>query len=414
MGLLRYIVDAVREGRTDDVAMIPVSIVYDELHEVAEYARESRGAPKERESLGWMVKNFRAQRRHRGGRIYVRFGEPLSLRASVHPDASPDEADLELQKLAFEVATRINSVTPITAAALVSMVLSATDGKALTARELHRALQPFLAQIRARSLPLAASAESLDSVDGVASVLDSLADNHTIDRYDRGTETVYRITSGQSHAAAFYRNTILHHFVPGAIAELALVAASESGNDRLDAFWDEAYHLRDLLKFDFFFEQREAFRKTLATDLNGRLPAWESQLVEGVHPNELLDQLQPLLAFGVLRPFIEAYLIVAHVLVNEPTVAAVDDEKAFVAKCLAIGEQYRRQERVRSPEAVSKPLFATAVQLANHRDLTRPGPGLEERRAQLVAELADVARRLDIIEDRTHAAMGPTIGIERW
>src|SRR5262245_13145210 len=414
MGLLRYIVDAVREGRADDVAMVPVSIVYDELHEVAEYAREARGAPKERESLAWMVKNFRAQRRRRGGRIYVRFGEPLSLRASVHPDASQEEADLELQKLAFEVATRINAVTPITAAALVSIVLSATDGKALTARELHRALQPFLAQIRARSLPLAASAESLDTVDGVTAVLDSLAHNRTIDKYDRGTEAVYRITTGQSHAAAFYRNTILHHFVPGAIGELALVSASESGDDRLDAFWDEAFRLRDLLKFDFFFEQRDAFRKTLATDLNERLPAWENQLVEGVHPDELLDQLQPLLAFGVLRPFIEAYLIVAHVLGSEPTVIAVEDEKAFVAKCLAIGEQYRRQERVRSPEAVSKPLFATALQLANTRDLARPGTGVEERRTQFVAELADVARRLDVIEDQTHAVMGPAVGVESW
>ncbi len=58
----------------------------------------------------------------------------------------------------------------------------------------------------------------------------------------------------------------------------------------------------------------------------------------------------------MLRPFVEAYLIVAHVLLREPTVAAVDD-KAFVAKCLAVGEQYVRQQRVRSPEAVSKPLF---------------------------------------------------------
>jgi len=320
-----------------------------------------------------------------------------------------------LQKLAFEVATRINAVTPITAAALVSIVLSATDGKALTARELHRALQPFLAQIRARNLPLAASAESLDTVDGVGTVLSSLAQNRTVDAYDRGTDPVYRITSGQSHAAAFYRNTILHHFVPGAIGELALVSASESrSDDRLDAFWAEAFRLRDLLKFDFFFEQRDAFRKTLATDLNERVPAWENRLVEGEHPDELLDQLQPLLSFGVLRPFVEAYLIVAHVLVGEPTVAAIDDEKAFLAKCLAIGEQYRRQERIKSPESVSKPLFATALQLANHRDLTRPGPGLEQRREEFVAELTDVARRLDIVEEQTHVAMRPAVGIESW
>jgi glycerol-3-phosphate O-acyltransferase len=83
MGLLGYIVDAVREGRVDDVAMVPVSIMYDQLHEVAEYAAEVRGAQKQSESLAWMVRSARQQRRHRGGRIYVRFGEPLSLRAYV-------------------------------------------------------------------------------------------------------------------------------------------------------------------------------------------------------------------------------------------------------------------------------------------------------------------------------------------
>ena len=91
-------------------------------------------------------------------------------------------------------------------------------------------------------------------------------------------------------------------------------------------------------------------------------------------------------------------------------VVALADTLHFIEQC----EQYRRQERVRSPEAVSKPLFAAALQLAGHRDLTRPGPGLEERRAQFVTELADVARRLDLIEDQTHAAMGPSVGVERW
>src|SRR5205807_9650294 len=136
----------------------------------------------------------------------------------------------------------------------------------------------------------------------------------------RGGRPVYAVAQGQHHAAAFYRNTIIHHFVDGAIAELALVHAAECGDeDRLDAFWAEAYRLRDLLKFDFFFEQREAFRKALATELNERLPGWENQLLEGEHPDALLEQLQPLHAFGVLRPVVEAYLIVAHALLREPT-----------------------------------------------------------------------------------------------
>ena len=54
MGLLRYIVDAVREGRADDVAMVPVSIVYDELHEVAEYRARPAARPRRRSRWrGW-------------------------------------------------------------------------------------------------------------------------------------------------------------------------------------------------------------------------------------------------------------------------------------------------------------------------------------------------------------------------
>ena len=393
MGLLRYIVDAVRDGRTDDVAMVPVSIMYDELHEVREYAREVRGAPKEAESLGWMLRTLRAERAHRGGRIYVRFGEPLSLRAALRPDATQEEADLELQKLAFEVSTRINAVTPITATSLVCLVLLSVRGRAVTLNELHQSVNRLLAHLRKRRLPLAASAEKLDMVEGLRSVLGSLATNKTIETYDRGTEPVYSVAPGQHHAAAFYRNTIIHHFVTGAIGELSLVYAA--------------------LKFDFFFEQRDAFRNALATELNERLPGWENQLIEGIHPNELLEQLRPLSSFGVLRPFVEAYLIVADTLLREPTVAAVDD-KAFIAKCLAVGDQYVRQQRVRSPSAVSKPLLATALKLAENRELTRPAPGLEERREAFAAELGEVARHIDVVEQQAYAAAGGSLTAVAW
>ena len=79
---------------------------------------------------------------------------------------------------------------------------------------------------------------------------------------------------GHHLAAAFYRNTIVHYFVGGAIGELALVHAAELRRpaDRVDAFWAEAYRLRDLLKFDFFFEQRERSASTLA-DGAPRAPA---------------------------------------------------------------------------------------------------------------------------------------------
>src|SRR5262249_20789277 len=79
LGLLAYVIDACREGRTDDIVLVPTSIAYDQLQEVGEFAHESKGGVKAAESFGWLVRAYREQR-GRFGRIYVRFGEPLSVR----------------------------------------------------------------------------------------------------------------------------------------------------------------------------------------------------------------------------------------------------------------------------------------------------------------------------------------------
>ena len=46
LGLLSYAADAYRQGRVDDIALLPVSITFDQLHEIAEYAEYARGASK--------------------------------------------------------------------------------------------------------------------------------------------------------------------------------------------------------------------------------------------------------------------------------------------------------------------------------------------------------------------------------
>jgi glycerol-3-phosphate O-acyltransferase len=226
------------------------------------------------------------------------------------------------------------------------------------------------------------------------------------------------VRRGHHLAAAFYRNTIVHFFVAGSIAEVAMVHAAELEvvpDERLDAFWTEVDRLRHLLQFDFFFEQRERFRTNVDDELRGRLPDWEEQLADGVEPTVLLDKIQPLNAYAVLRPFIEAYLIVARALVRAPEGEQIERKK-FVRRCLALGEQWVQQQRVRSPEAVSKHVFQPALLLAEHRGLLEAAPDVEERRRRFVEELADVARRIDIIEERTEHTAGrshPDAPVER-
>jgi len=412
LGLLNYVIDAYTDGRVDDVTMLPVSVIYDQLHEVSEYAIEAGGGRKQKESLGWMIRAFRAQRGG-FGKIYVRFGEPLSLRDAMEAIGAEDRS-MQLQRLGFDIATRINAATAITASALVSLVLLSARDRSMTASEIHASLRPLLHRIDDRHLPLASSAEALDTVEGVRAAAASLVATRTIECYDAGDEPVFGVAASQRHAAAFYRNTVVHYFVHGAIAELALLhAAEQRDGDRLAAFWDAAFRLRDLIKFDFFFEPREGFRRALTYEVAGRMPGWEEQLREGVDPLSLVHDLETPSAFGVLRPFVEAYMIAARVLCQSSTDVAVE-EKPFVKRCVSLGGQLVRQRRVRSPEAVSRPLLSTALQLAAHRKLTEPGPDLAARRAEFADELVDVARLIDMAEQHTYAAWGQSVAATPW
>src|SRR5207244_744803 len=157
LGLLAYLVDAVHDGRCDDFVLQPVSIVYDELLDVEEHARSATGAAKTPESFTRLVSYARAQRtRYSRGDIHVAFGEPLSVREHLTSEltqaveeGAPDA--LPLQKLAFEVAVRINSVTPITPPALITMALLWAD-RALTVDQLLALLIRYADYVEERGI----------------------------------------------------------------------------------------------------------------------------------------------------------------------------------------------------------------------------------------------------------------------
>ena len=85
LGLLSYVADAYLDGRSDDILLQPVSISFDQLREIAEYAEYARGAEKKPENLSWLYKFIKSQGDRNFGKIYVRFPEPVSMRQYLGP-----------------------------------------------------------------------------------------------------------------------------------------------------------------------------------------------------------------------------------------------------------------------------------------------------------------------------------------
>jgi len=423
LGLLAYVVDSFRRGHAEDVYLIPVSIAYDQIQDVGDYVAEQRGGRKKKESFGWFLGVVRSIRR-RYGNIHINFGEPLSLRQALaeiggsaeHDDAAgsngahapdPDERALPLQKVAFEVAVRINHATPITPTSLLTLSLLGVGDKAVTLDEIERSIANLLDYVKRRRLPATDAPDyELATRAGIQRALDSLAESGVVSVFREGLEPVYAIGADQHLTAAYYRNTIIHFFVNGAILELALLAAGEEGvADPAHELFEEAYRLRDLLKFEFFFAPREEFRRELVEELAVRQPDWERILRSApADVRAAAVRLKPLLAHRVIRPFLEAYQVVADMLCTLAPATAFD-EGAFLSSCVALGKQYRLQRRIRSAESVSKVLFQTALSLARNRELL-PDPatgaadaaGLAERRRAFAHEIRDVVRRIEAID----------------
>ena len=392
-GLLSYVADSFRRGKSNEVYLIPTSIGYDQIVDLDSYSAEQRGEGKETEGAGWLVRTVR-RLKLRSGKVHVRFGEPLSLAKEISLASEPDEHTLAIQKLAFEVSRRINEVTPITPTSLVTIALLANEQTALSLGEITERLVELNQYIAERRLP-STFADAIDTAQEIEAVLHAVVEQDIVSVFDGGPDRVWRIQPDQHHAAAYYRNTIVHFFVNGAIAELALVKASEATSGLGEVFWSEVMRLRDLLKFEFFFSDKETFREEIHQELAHVDGAWEDRLTEGPDSaKEFLRGLRIFKAHWSLRPFLEAYQVVADLLAvaDDPL-----DEKQVIEKSLSLGKQYRLQNRITTEESVSQVLFATAYELAVNRGLTLPDVEQNDLRA-FSGEIQDVLRRVAVID----------------
>ncbi|MBD0323397.1 MAG: glycerol-3-phosphate 1-O-acyltransferase, partial [Aldersonia sp.] len=317
-GLLHYLASAVRTNRVDDVILVPISITYERLNELAAIAVEQLGGGKPAEGLSWFVNYMRSQQRS-AGKVYVRFGAPLSARERLQANGDPldpaeedpegdvsEEARRAVQKLAFEIAVGIDDVTPITVNSVVTLALLGVQDRALTCAEVLAVVARVLDYIEQRKIPRG-DLDVLRTTEGLVAVLEELATAKVVTVYDGGDEPVYSIEPGQHLVAAFYRNSGVHWFLNRSLLELAALAAAEQPTTAsAEQGIIEADQLRDLLKYEFFFPDRDTFHRQMLAELETVAPQWRQEAPTAL---ELLDRLTAsgfMMVHRTLRSFFDA------------------------------------------------------------------------------------------------------------
>jgi glycerol-3-phosphate O-acyltransferase len=391
-GLLKYVLEACHATDARNIHIIPISISYDLIRDVEEYATEQTSRGKGAESLRWFIGYIRSLARPMG-KIYVDIGEPVVL------DKSPDPEDrLALSKIAFEVAVAANEVTPITFPSLATMSLLGAAPKALTQNEVVADLRALLRWAQARNLRISQDFDPAYA-DQIQNLLGIMLDEGIVTRYDEGPEVVYGIGLNQHSVASYYRNTVIHFFVNKAIIELALLKASENeGPNALDVFWTEVDQLRDLFKFEFFYAPTEEFHQQVREELDRYDRDWPTLLSQGtVGFGQLLNRMTPLVSHVTLLIYTEAYSVVAALAARLAHSQSLEEE-ACVTEALKFGRQAYLQRRISSEASIGKLLFSNGFKMLQSRRLTDAGgPILAEQRLEQSRQLRDLLRRLDLI-----------------
>ena len=275
-------------------------------------------------------------------------------------------------------------------------------------------MRPILGYLRDHPTTPTTLGTQLEDAGWVSSALDKLTESGVLNRFTGGEQTVWYIAPEQHLVAAFYRNTLIHLLINRAIAELATFMAREHGvGDLREAIWNYAMSLRQLLKFDFFFASRAEFNEELRTEVALFDPDWEGQRVrEPVVTREQLElwfeRSRPHLAHLILRPYFDAYRVVADELVLWPHDREIDQE-SFLERCLGFGQQQVLQGKLHSAESVTLELFRNALQLAEHRGLLS-GTGREVRQmrkafAENVRQIVDDLDKLSRLQS-AHGVAG--------
>ncbi len=396
-GLFNYVVESILRTRLYDVTFIPVSVAYDQITEVEDYSIEQRGQKKKPEGITWPLRFLRRGRSR--GQIHLRFGEGLTIRDLTEPaelEAGIDDQRKQIlvPTLAFEVAVRMNAATPITAIAIVTLILLASGNRAQSLAEIQALARAGAALIRHRRLEIVGRSTFRDA-DAVRATLHELHVTGIVSYLDEGTERLYTISPDQHHNAAYYRNTAIHYFILDAFVEIALLDAASSTGDRVEAFFRRTSELRELFKFEFYLPRRADYRTEIEMRVRDRFEDWEEILRDGdAKMHDTLSAVQPLVAHGVLRSFVDAYRIVANVLAAAGADPVID-KNAFLSRCLKTGKQQLLQSRIFSAESVSKSLYETGLKLAKYKGLLAAGES--EARHDFHAEFRQITKRLDDI-----------------
>jgi glycerol-3-phosphate O-acyltransferase len=427
LGMLGMLMDGIRRGELKDLQFVPININYERIVEQGAYKKELTGGEKETESAAGLVKAGRVLR-HRYGRVYVSFEEPVRLSDYLAARGIDDPVGLEedalrsvTRRLGYSLMRKILEATVVTPTGLAATVLLSHERRGISEKRLLGRigfLATFLTRRGARlsnTIQAAlnrqaaeiASSEASSDAEGhlarghalravIAEAIELLVRAKLVERTERDGEMLLSVPEEARIELDHYRNNVLGLIAPDALIATAIRAGEPTDTEHLAA---EVRRLSYWFRLEFIYEvginYQANFNETFAR-------MQDDGLVDVDEDGRVLPSAPRILDFlrGTVLHLVEGYWIAADALRAFGQGALTD--KDWVRHAREHGEREYLEGDIRRAEAVSTALLKNALQLFLLEGLVTKTPGRGRKQPAVYrlaedTELTDVAFRRDDI-----------------
>ncbi len=354
MGILSSIVDAFYQGVSEDVLFVPTSFTYESVLEEKTYLAEQSGSVKKEESI-WDILRISKYLKKRQGKVYIRFGEPLSLQDCLK-GTKAEEKRVKVEELAHQLTYGINKSSLVTPISLTSMALLSHPRKMISRQELSLKVQTYLDYLRFKECPLSEPLKKFE----VSAFHESLRQFKTqgfLEEYEDEGEILYHILEPKRGQLDYYKNISIHFFV--SLAVLCRICNSIPTDVIPRHQLAEDYRfLQQLFCYEFTFSTRQSLPEHLEKLLNY---LQQKQAIQVSDTEVKILRSGPLKTFAsLLQNFFESYWLVWRTL---PLLGNSRWEQRELLKYLTHkGEILLLREEIKLPEANFKFNLQNALQ----------------------------------------------------
>jgi len=370
MGLLAILIQAVEEGFINDLVFVPSSICYDRIPEEESYLKEITGGTKVDENLGQLIRARRFLKK-RYGRVYVQFGEPLSLQRYVERQnldiakLPPRDRHAMYRDFAYRIINAINQASLVTPHALVASALLTTPSLGISMAEFQKNCRCFYDYLMTRGVRLSRTLKNYAAVidDTLRNLEKAKLVGKLKDVDDDLEDEVFSLEDDNRITLEYYKNNIIHFLLPAAFVSTSILA-QQTFRFSMAQLLEDAAFMKKFFKFEFVYDNELGNDKMVAEVLEafaamGLVVATEQSPSD--QPYVLTHRgMQAAHSFhNLVRNYLEGYWVVLRAfryLHKKPY-----SEKDFIKKIIILGQKVLKLELIERPESLSRIIFGNAL-----------------------------------------------------